>query len=129
MVVSMNKQYIYKNGEVARILCIDRPFAGNLTVLSMRPNGAIVQSTIDGKSECYENEFDLVEVWEPTEGEICYVWNEGAMLPNIRKYIHTSANGLFLCMSRDGSKVHDSNGYKYCAPFTDKLPEVFQGLL
>jgi len=124
--IDIDKKYMYRNGEIARILCVDRPFGDNLPVLSMRPNGAIVQSQIDGKSQCWQGEFDLIEVWQPTEGEICYVWNEGASLPNIRKYIRTSLDGIFLCISRNGLKIHDRNGYKYCAPFNGKLPGAFE---
>jgi hypothetical protein len=63
--ITMDKKYKYYNGEDARILCIDRPFNGNLVVLSMRQNGAIVQSTIEGRSRYCQGEYDLIEYVEP----------------------------------------------------------------
>lgn len=67
----MNKKYRYRDGEPARVLCID---SGNksLPVVSIRLDGKIYSHTIDGllfstikEESCY----DLIEVCDPAKDE------------------------------------------------------------
>jgi hypothetical protein len=61
--ITMNKKYRYRNGEPARILCVDAP--GKRPIVSVDKNGATVSHEIDGKtSPGIQTLWDLIEVKE-----------------------------------------------------------------
>lgn len=63
--ISMDKKYRYRNGEEARILCVDRPEGGlnNTPVASMDvKSGYIYCHYSDGTSEDKKPERDLIEI-------------------------------------------------------------------
>lgn len=124
--IDITKQYTYKNGEPARILCTDRPNFGDLVVLSMRPNGDVLPHLSGGECTFPSTiEFDLVEVWLPKEGELVFCWKEGYKMPNIRYFSHYKDNIYWI----KGLSLHsDLFGYTNIAPFTGELPEAFKGL-
>ena len=64
--IDINKKYRYRNGEEARILCVDRP-VNICKVISMGESGAIVYHDSDGHSGHGMNEYDLIEVKEKKE--------------------------------------------------------------
>lgn len=74
MQIAMDKKYTYRNGEPARILCVDRPDA-DTPVISMRENGAVFFHRLYGK-ECKNiSEWDLIEVWTPQDKEPIWAWD------------------------------------------------------
>jgi hypothetical protein len=82
MKIDINKKYRYRDGEPARILCVDAP--GCYPVVSICPRGDVFTHTLtgsqhNGSSGCAG---DLIEVREPREWEItCY--EDGSMQVNI----------------------------------------------
>ena len=61
--ISMGKLYQYRNGEPARVVCIDRP--SEFSVISIQKNGTIRTHLIDGRYVLNdESDFDLIEVTE-----------------------------------------------------------------
>jgi hypothetical protein len=69
MIVEMGKKYT-SNGKPIRILCVDRPDP-IFTVVGMNDKGIIFYFTKDGRVCLSGPTYDLVEVWEPKEGELC----------------------------------------------------------
>jgi len=73
----------------------------------------------------YKSNYDLVEVWEPQEGELVYVWNTNTAYPNIRRFAQMNDRGtLYLCVDMQAKNGY--LGYKYCAPFDGTLPKELQ---
>ena len=60
--IAMDKQYRYRNGEPARVLCVDRP--NDWTVVSMGDTGSLHLHQNDGRSSMMKTEHvrDLIEV-------------------------------------------------------------------
>ena len=67
MKIDINKKYRYRNGGIARILCIDGP--GDQPVISLDETGDALAHSDDGRFFRDEEEasFDLIEVREPRE--------------------------------------------------------------
>jgi len=62
--ISMTKKYRYRNGEEARILCVDG-FDKTYPIVSMTPSGQSLLHHISGESLNPDNrEYDLVEIIE-----------------------------------------------------------------
>jgi len=116
MTISMDKQYT-NNGQPVRILCTDN--GGNYPVITTVENDVLI-FTADGKFlSGLDNEKDLKEVWTPTEGELCYFWDDNGRLS-------TLIVAEFYCF-RDGkyyTKITGSD-WKHCAPFDGTFPEGF----
>jgi len=65
--IDINKKYRYRNGEEARILCVDRPIKMDMClVLSMDPNGSVWYHDENGRicSDKIDSLLDLIEVKE-----------------------------------------------------------------
>lgn len=66
MKIDINKKYRYRNGEPARIVCVDAP--GTFPVIAIGEDGDPTTHHEDGKFYgSTEAEFDLIEVREPRE--------------------------------------------------------------
>lgn len=63
-------------------------------------------------------ESDLVEVWEPKEGELCFFWDDEQLLN------HGSPH-----FGRYGTHSYSYEYYQHCAPFKGELPDAFKGLI
>jgi hypothetical protein len=96
MKISMDKQYKYRNGEPARVLCVDRPGIEKYPVLSMTKTGKLYRHTVNG-SVCAEKEdYDLIEV-SPYDD---FVIDEPVMVRD--KTAETWARGYFAGVDKDG---------------------------
>jgi len=73
MKIRLNKKYRYRNGELARILCIDAP--GSQPVVSIGlTTGEALNHNVNGQffeSSSEYSSFDLIEDKEPLECWIC----------------------------------------------------------
>lgn len=56
------------------------------------------------------SESDLVEVWEPQEGELCYFWDDE-------------------CDYMVVATFKNAHGYDHFSKFKGELPEAFKGLV
>ena len=68
--IDINKKYRYRNGEDARILCVDRPIKMDMClVLSMDPNGSVWYHDENGRlcSDKIDSLLDLIEVKDKKE--------------------------------------------------------------
>jgi len=65
--ITMDKKYKYRNGEEARILCVDAP-AGDAPIISMGPDGYIYRHSTDGifNKKGGFDDYNLIEV-KPTK--------------------------------------------------------------
>jgi hypothetical protein len=62
--IEMTKKYRYRNGEPARIICVDRPHE-IFKVISMSEKGILEFHTINGTADYDHNtDFDLIECKE-----------------------------------------------------------------
>jgi hypothetical protein len=118
MKIKMDKQYT-SNGKRIKILCTDRPDDTH-PVVGMDDDGTIHYFTKDGKC-LFGATYDLVEVWEPTEGEWCWFFDlngqEGAILAKFQK---RCPYGRY--QTKNGSN------WKYCLKFVGELPEHLKGI-
>jgi hypothetical protein len=118
MKVEMGKKYT-SNGQPFRILCIDRNDIC-YPVVGMRNDGSISYFKEDG-SCAFGEEYNLVEVWQPQEGEWCLFWDKNESKNAVlAKFIGMTESGLF--------KGCGYSSWKYCAKFTGELPEYLKGL-
>lgn len=73
--ITMDGQYTYRNGEPARVLCVDRP--GDIPVLSMSASGVVFCHDARGKKSPqfgYERgDYDLIKVEPFRRGEVVMV--------------------------------------------------------
>jgi endonuclease YncB( thermonuclease family) len=118
MKVEMGKKYTC-NGESIRILCIDKP--GEYPVVGMmEENGDIYYFTENGESiRC--RSMNLVEVWEPQEGEWCWFWDSKSSKTIIVScFVRETDCGKFQCKN--------GTSWNYCAKFNGELPEHLKGL-
>ena len=69
---------------------------------------------------------DLVEVWEPKEGEIVWCWNADDKMPNIRYFDKCTGSVFWM---KDLCLRSDFYGFHHVAPFKGELPEAFKGLV
>lgn len=112
--IDMTKQYTC-NGKPVRI------YADSSDTTIGYMHGAFL--TTEGTwSMLTFKESDLVEVWQPKEGEIVYMWDRTAepIVVHIRR---------FRCMDNERYKDTNRITFNYCAPFTGTLLEEFKGLL
>jgi hypothetical protein len=127
MKVEMGKKYT-SNGNAIRILCVDRPYS-KYPVVGVRDDGCIMYFTEDGyythcddddDDSCeYYNKYNLIEVWEPQEGEWCWFFDEGSNHANIRKYSRMRG-GCFI--STDGL------AWEHCSKFIGELPNHLKNI-
>lgn len=79
MIVDMNKKYIYRNGEPARILCVDRyknaEYSNAFKVITLAQNGNLYTHNADGQY-IGDNTLDLIEVWQPADKEPAWAWDD-----------------------------------------------------
>ena len=117
MKIEMGKKYT-SNGKAIRILCIDKP--DKYSVIGMLEKTGVVQYfKKNGENAVFSNR-NLVEVWEPKEGEWCLFWDEIEQgIAYLRRY--SVMDGMYF-RSKDGAY------WKYYAKFTGELPEHLKGL-
>ncbi len=72
MQITMDKKYAYRNGQSARILCLDRNYK-NLNVVSMGLDGIITVHEQNGRG--VERQWDLIEEWVPQDKEPVWAWD------------------------------------------------------
>jgi hypothetical protein len=118
MKIEMGKKYT-SDGKAVRILCTDRPNT-SYNVIGMFNTGSIVFFKECGNSE-YGNEHNLVEVWEPTEGELCWFWNyKEQSYAYVGKFDKVANDGMF----KSSTGVYWLN----CSKFIGELPEHLKDL-
>lgn len=112
--IDINKKYTY-NGKPVRIYADGSDTFGNIA------HGAYLDKEAWSLRTFLEHE--LVEVWEPEEGELCFFWDtDKNMIPIIAKFKEKSEfNKLYFESS-------NNSGWDNCAPFKGELPEAFKGL-
>ena len=114
MKIEMNKRYT-SSGEPIRILCTDRP-EGYPIVGMVEKNGVIQYFKENGESAVFSR-MDLVEVWEPTEGDWCWFWNSTGV----------TVLDTFIKMGANKFQSDGGMNWKYCAKFTGELPNHLRG--
>ena len=116
--VSMDIKYTYRNGQPARILCVD---SGNSThpVISIAKNGSTASHTLKGSflSDISKSDWDLVEAksLEDYIGELCWFWDDDAtyyILANLTSIKYDSPVLYYTSISP----------WENCAPFKGELP-------
>lgn len=110
--IDMTKQYSYK-GRPVRIYADGSDLVSNTHI-----HGAFLND--DGKwslLNCHHCE--LVEVWQPKEGDICLFWDNCS---------NNMVVDIFIKMSK-GNRFFDKDNISWdnCAPFVGVLPEAFKG--
>lgn len=100
MQITMDKKYTYRNGESARILCVDRPDA-DIPVISMRANGALIFHRAYGKEYSDVFEWELIEEWTPKDKEPVWAWDKGYICS--RELLFFDANNN-CCFMADGTR-------------------------
>jgi hypothetical protein len=114
MKIDMKKKYT-SHGKPTRILCTDRPSDSVYPVIGMRDDGSIAYFTEEGKS-ILGSSYNLIEVWEPQEGEWCWFWNKGdSNSLNLAKIIITPKSKKFYSYG-----LHE---WDCCAKFDGTFPE------
>ena len=103
MQITMGKKYTYKNGQPARILCVDGPNT-KFPVISMDIGGLIHHHAANGSNEW--TTLNLIEVWQPQDKEPVWAWNHGADYGRIIRFYDAENKCLF---SGDGIR----NGLAY----------------
>ena len=78
MKIDITKQYRYRNGQSARILCTDAPGVGSTPVLSIDPAGVVYRHKADGGFRMAgESSLDLIEVPAETNWQkIAHTWQK-----------------------------------------------------
>lgn len=92
MKIDINKKYRYRNGDLARVLCVDAP--GSQMVVTVDQNGTLHKHWADG-AYCIDSsstDLDLIEVREPREWEI---------------FVSTELNNSYKAGTIDGSATED----------------------
>lgn len=113
--IDMNKKYTY-NGKPVRIYADGSDTAGGyIHGAYSNDDGNWCAATLLGS--------DLVEVWEPKEGELVYLWDDRSDYCLVGKYAETQYGHSFRLSNSDSGK-----SYSYVAPFIGELPEAFKGL-
>jgi hypothetical protein len=116
MKIEMGKKYT-SNGEPIRILCTDRNLK-DYPVIGLGDDGFVMYFTENG-SYTYGEEYDLIEVWEPQEGEWCWFWdNNSEYVAHLSKY--SDIKGKFF-------NSYDGCAWDNCAKFMGELPEHLKG--
>jgi hypothetical protein len=114
MKVDMNKKYT-SNDKPIRILCTDRN--KNYTTVGLYDDGSIRYFKEDGTSFSGPK-FNLIEAWEPQEGEWCWFWeSENPTYAFVGRFEKMTESGKFK------SSAYYHCIWKYCAKYTDKLPK------
>ena len=108
-------------------------------------NGVYKQVTkvVDGLIDCLDNQVAVImkdeslELWKPKEGEWCWVFNKLREVPVLRRVIKVEDNfknryddekyAKAVRVSR-GDALSDEVGYRFCEPFTGKLPTYILGI-
>jgi len=89
--ITMDKQYRYRNGNPARVLCVDGP-KENFPVISVTGNGAMFSHTADGHFlNINADEQDLIEVIPKWRGEI-WISSDGRAM-DLPDSLHELAQG------------------------------------
>jgi hypothetical protein len=119
MKVEMGKKYI-SNGQLVRILCIDG-YDADCPVVVMYKDGTVRYFTENGINADDKRElWDLVEAFEPQEGELCWFWDvkrhEGVVLSKFVKMV--------------GERFLAATGWdwRYCSKFDGTPPKHLKGL-
>lgn len=126
MKVSMSKKYRYRNGEAARILCVDSG-SEKYPVISVNQAGDIETHTVDGMEYLTnprkDSQIDLIEISKyddfKIDDKIIY-WND---CENFRRrgYFNKTSNGNPLVFA-SGKTSFSSNGVSYmwdnCVKYT-----------
>lgn len=113
--IDISKQYTY-NGKQVRIYA-----DGSDTVLGYIHCAILCDIGWEHRTV---TESELVEVWQPQEDEIVYLWDNFSDYFVVGKYAKTKYGHAFRLSNGDTGK-----SYHNCAPFTGTLPEAFKGLL
>jgi hypothetical protein len=118
MKIEVGKSYL-SNGKPIRILCTDRNNE-YYPVIGLHEDGSIMYFAEDG-SYAYSDEWNLVEVWEPTMNEWCWFWD------NIDKPVSAHVS---MYLGRDGELFRSSDFLTWdnCAKFIGELPSHLKGI-
>jgi hypothetical protein len=83
----------------------------------MYDDGSVMYFTENG-SYLYGEKYNLIEVWEPQEGEWC--WNDYSLCVSSHVSMYSGMNGVFF-------ESADGLSWDNCAKYTEKLPEHLKG--
>lgn len=67
----------------------------------------------------YRTKLNDLRLWQPKEGEWCWMWNDGFDKPYLEKLMKIDKNGKFYAKS-----VGDR--FKHCEPFIGELPSFIK---
>ncbi len=107
MRITMNKKYTYRNGEVARILCVDRPNT-DIPIISMTAKGRLTFHKADGEVRGSVSEWNLVEEWTPQDKEPVWAWDKDFLFSKELRFFDAKNNR---CFRMDGSREGPSFPY------------------
>ena len=89
--IELGKKYRYRNGNDAKVLCVDRPAHGTYCVISMdEESGVVTDHDIYGCSK-YSKQFNLVEVspWDHIHrGDVVEVRSTNSSKWTLRRFSH-----------------------------------------
>lgn len=122
MMISMDKKYKYRNGEPARILCIDSGDE-NWPVISLTKNSGVMFHQPNGEFEAMESSRDLIECSKYDDfkdGDKVMV--SSSCLVEYKRYFAYEKDGCAYCY-QDGSTKWTSDGivtiWENCRKATD----------
>ena len=128
--ISMDKEYTFRNGEHARILCIDK--VGGYPVVSLLEHlGSIHLHNLDGSSSSIvNNDFDLIEVipWVPKDKEPVWAWYVTMKGGRYLRFWDEKNNGVFTIGGvRNGIGLANYAKVENIEPWMLELQKQLQG--
>ncbi len=98
MQITMDKKYIYRNGESARILCIDSNKI-EFPVVSIANDGTLCYHHADGTAVI--ESWSLIEEWTPQDKEPVWAWNKEYTCSRVLRFFDANNNR---CFKMNGSR-------------------------
>ena len=98
MQITMDKKYIYRNGESARILCVDSNKI-EFPVVSIANDGTLCYHHADGTAVI--ESWSLIEEWTPQDKEPVWAWDKGYACARALRFFDAYNN---CCFVSDGSR-------------------------
>jgi hypothetical protein len=119
MKVEIGKKYT-SNGKNLRVVCIDREDTLGYKVVGVFDNGDIKCFRVNGDS-ALDSKYDLIEVWEPTDGEWCWFWNKG-------RYESLTLARFILTDNSEKFYSYGLCGWECCIKFDGTFPEHLKNI-
>ena len=132
-VISMDKEYVTRKGDVVRILCTDNYSNPEYPVVAIVADGEIRSFAKNGKYvNCTEpNNYDLIDIWtyeksQFKEGDILIVGVYEDQMHFMRVFSHFDDDGYCYCFL-DGMRSGMLSTWEYCRKATEE--EIAKALL